>query len=47
VSSSTWEWGLGELLTVVLLLGGAGYISRRLTRRRAVPSTLATAENAS
>jgi putative copper export protein/methionine-rich copper-binding protein CopC len=46
VSSSTWAWGLGELLAVVLLLGGAGYSSRRLTRRRAAPSTLATAESA-
>jgi hypothetical protein len=46
VSGSTWAWGLGELLAVVLLLGGAGYTSRRLTRRGAAPSTLATAESA-
>jgi putative copper export protein/methionine-rich copper-binding protein CopC len=46
VSGSTWAWGLGELLAVVLLLGGAGYSSRRLARRRIAPSTLATAESA-
>jgi putative copper export protein/methionine-rich copper-binding protein CopC len=47
VSGSTWAWGLGELLAVVLLLGGAGYSSRRLARRRIAPGTLATAERAS
>ena len=47
VSGSTWAWGLGELLAVVLLLGGAGYSSRRLARRRVTPSTLATAEHVS
>jgi hypothetical protein len=47
VSGSTWAWGLGELLAVVLLLGGAGFSSRRLARRRIAPSTLATAERAS
>jgi putative copper export protein len=44
VTGSTWAWGLGELLAVVLLLGGAGYVSRRRTRRPAVAGTLATAE---
>jgi hypothetical protein len=47
VSGSTRAWGLGELLAVVLLLGGAGYSSRRLARRRIAPGTLATAERAS
>jgi putative copper export protein/methionine-rich copper-binding protein CopC len=47
VSGSTWAWGLGELLAIVFLLGGAGYSSRRLARRRIAPSTLATAERAS
>jgi putative copper export protein/methionine-rich copper-binding protein CopC len=46
VTGSTWAWGLGELLAVVLLLVGAGYGSRRLTRRRTATSTLATAESA-
>jgi copper transport protein len=45
VTGSTWAWGLGELLAVVLLLAGAGYSSRRLTRRRTATSTLATAES--
>jgi putative copper export protein/methionine-rich copper-binding protein CopC len=36
VSGSTWAWGLGELLAVVLALGGARAVSKRLTRRRRV-----------
>jgi putative copper export protein/methionine-rich copper-binding protein CopC len=34
VASSTWAWGLGELLVVALVLGGARFTSRRLTVRR-------------
>jgi hypothetical protein len=47
VTGSTWAWGLGELVAVVLLLTGAAYSSRRLTRRRTATVTLATAESAS
>jgi putative copper export protein/methionine-rich copper-binding protein CopC len=47
VASSTWAWGLGELLAVVLVLGGARSMSRRLTRRRIAAGTLATAESTS
>jgi uncharacterized membrane protein len=46
VASSTWAWGIGELLAVLLVLGGARYLARRLTRRRAAIGTLATAEGA-
>jgi hypothetical protein len=46
VTGSTWAWGLGELLAVLLLLGGAGYVSRLRTRRRTVAGALATAESA-
>jgi putative copper export protein/methionine-rich copper-binding protein CopC len=46
VTSSTWAWGLGELLAVLLVLGGAGYSSRRLARRRVAGGTLAAAESA-
>jgi hypothetical protein len=45
VTGSTWAWGLGELLAVLLLLGGAGYVSRLRTRRRTVAGALATAES--
>jgi hypothetical protein len=34
VAGSTVAWGLGELLAVVLALGGARAISQRMTRRR-------------
>jgi putative copper export protein/methionine-rich copper-binding protein CopC len=47
VAGSTWAWGLGELLAVVLVLGGASSLSRRLARRRTPAGTLATAEGAS
>jgi hypothetical protein len=47
VASSTWAWGLGELLAVVLVLGGARTMSLRLTRRRIAAGTLATAESTS
>lgn len=47
VASSTWAWGLGELLAVVLVLGGASQTSRRLARRRIAAGSLATAEGAS
>jgi putative copper export protein/methionine-rich copper-binding protein CopC len=47
VAGSTWAWGLGELLAVVLVLGGARTMSRRLTRRRIAAGTLATADTAS
>jgi putative copper export protein/methionine-rich copper-binding protein CopC len=46
VTGSTWAWGLGALLAVLLLLGGAGYVSRLQTRRRTVAGALATAESA-
>jgi putative copper export protein/methionine-rich copper-binding protein CopC len=47
VAASTWAWGLGELLAVVLVLGGASLMSRRLGRRSATAGTLATAEGTS
>jgi putative copper export protein/methionine-rich copper-binding protein CopC len=47
VASSTWAWGLGELLAVVLVLGGTGYVSRWQARRRSASGALANAEGAS
>lgn len=44
VAGSTWAWGIGELLAVLLVLGGSRYVARRLTRRRAAVGTLATPE---
>jgi putative copper export protein/methionine-rich copper-binding protein CopC len=46
VAGSTWAWGIGELLAVLLVLGGSRYVARRLTRRRAAVGTLATPEGA-
>jgi putative copper export protein/methionine-rich copper-binding protein CopC len=34
IQGSTWAWGIGELLVVLIALGGAGVASSRLTRRR-------------
>jgi putative copper export protein/methionine-rich copper-binding protein CopC len=34
IRASTWEWGAGEVLAVLVALGGAALTTRRLTRRR-------------
>jgi hypothetical protein len=33
VGSSTWRWGIGEVIVVVGILGGAWFASTRRTRR--------------
>jgi putative copper export protein/methionine-rich copper-binding protein CopC len=34
IKGSTWLWGIGELVVVLLALGGAGVASSRMTKRR-------------